>query len=101
MNNWKQINFAMAGGGTASYLLPVVTILIHILFPPFLFVLGITILLASFGKSLGIRKLYVRALIRVFDFTRKIATEAEQKNRTTQNSNTNSGGCNGDAHRSR
>ena len=57
----------MAAGGTASYLLPIVTILIHILFPPFLFVLGITILLASFGKSLGIRKLYVRALIRIFD----------------------------------
>ena len=57
----------MAGGGAASYLLPVVTILIHIMFPPFLIVLGITILLASFGKSLGIRKLYVRALIRIFE----------------------------------
>ena len=62
----------MAGGGTASYLLPVVTILIHILFPPFLIVLGITILLASFGKSLGIRKLYVRALIRIFEVSRNI-----------------------------
>jgi len=72
----------MAAGGTASYLLPVVTILIHILFPPFLFVLGITILLASFGKSLGIRKLYVRALIRIFDFARKIATEAQEQNQT-------------------
>ena len=60
----------MAAGGTASYLLPIVTILIHILFPPFLFVLGITILLASFGKSLGIRKLYVRALIRIFDVSK-------------------------------
>merc|ERR1712223_477485 len=67
----------MAGGGTASYLLPIVTILIHILFPPFLIILGITIILASFGKSLGIRKLYVKALIRIFDFTRKIATEAQ------------------------
>ena len=57
----------MAAGGTASYLLPIITILIHVLFPPFLIVLGITILLASFGKSLGIRKLYVRALIRIFD----------------------------------
>jgi len=74
----------MAAGGTASYLLPIVTILIHILFPPFLFVLGITILLASFGKSLGIRKLYVRALIRIFDFARKIATEAQQQGQTNQ-----------------
>ena len=57
----------MAGGGAVSILLPVVTVLVHILFPPFLFILGLTILLASIGKSLGIRKLYVRALIRIFE----------------------------------
>ena len=68
--NAEEITEKMAGGGTASYLLPIVTILIHILFPPFLIILGITILLASFGKSLGIRKLYVRALIRIFDVSK-------------------------------
>lgn len=68
--NAEEIKEEMAGGGTASYLLPIVTILIHILFPPFLIILGITILLASFGKSLGIRKLYVRALIRIFDVSK-------------------------------
>jgi len=89
----------MAGGGAASYLLPVVTILIHILFPPFLIVLGITILLASFGKSLGIRKLYVRALIRIFEFTRKIATEAREQHQVEEQiSNNIREGRNGSFH---
>ena len=68
--NTEENKEEMAGGGTASYLLPIVTILIHILFPPFLIILGITIILASFGKSLGIRKLYVQALIRIFDVSK-------------------------------
>merc|ERR1712038_1397088 len=53
---------------------------IRLFFPPFIIVLFTTLVLASIGKSLGIRKLYVRALIRIFEFARKLATEAKQQN---------------------
>ena len=39
----------------------------HLLLPPFLIVLLTTLVLASIGKSLGIRRLYVKTLIRVFE----------------------------------
>jgi hypothetical protein len=41
--------------------------LLHVCFPPFLVVLGIILCLASIGKSLGIRRLYVKALLRIFE----------------------------------
>jgi hypothetical protein len=37
------------------------------MFMPVLAVLFLTILLGSIGKSLGIRKLYVRLLLRIFE----------------------------------
>lgn len=43
------------------------SLLLHFLLPPFLVVLGITLLCASFGKSLGVRKIYVKALLQVFE----------------------------------
>jgi len=44
----------------------------HLLLPPFLIVLLTTLVLASIGKSLGIRRLYVKTLIRVFEFAGKL-----------------------------
>lgn len=44
----------------------------HLLLPPFLIVLLTTLILASIGKSLGIRRLYVKTLIRVFEFAGKL-----------------------------
>merc|ERR1712038_1161587 len=44
----------------------------HLLYPPFLLVLLTTLVLASIGKSLGIRRLYVKTLIRVFEFAGKL-----------------------------
>ncbi|KAL7023490.1 hypothetical protein ACKWTF_012636 [Chironomus riparius] len=41
-----------------------------ILFAPFFFVLIIIILLASFGKSFGIRRLYVQMLVKLFEYGR-------------------------------
>lgn len=44
---------------------------------PFVSVLLVTILLASFGKSLGIRKLYVALLLKIFEFSKtKLADQA-------------------------
>merc|ERR1712038_1849322 len=52
---------------------------IRLFFPPFIIVLFTTLVLASIGKSLGIRKLYVKALIRIFEFAGKLATEANRE----------------------
>lgn len=51
----------------------------QLIFPPFLFILGLTLVLASLGKSLGIRRLYVRFLVQVFEFARKITVEHHQR----------------------
>ena len=40
--------------------------------PPFLFIIITTLVLASFGKSLGIRKLYVKVLLFIFEVRNKI-----------------------------
>jgi len=53
--------------------------LVRLLFPPFLCVLCITLILASIGKSLGIRRLYVKTLVRVFEFAGKLAVEANRE----------------------
>ena len=41
--------------------------LIYLIFVPFLFVVVLTLVLATSGKSLGIRKLYVQSLLQVFE----------------------------------
>ena len=38
----------------------------RVFLPPFLFILFLVLCLASFGKSLGIRRLYVKTLLKVF-----------------------------------
>ena len=39
----------------------------HVILPPFIFVIIATLTLASFGKSLGIRKIYVKVLLFIFE----------------------------------
>ncbi len=41
--------------------------LVNLLLPPFFFLLSLVVFLASFGKSLGVRRLYVRVLLKVFE----------------------------------
>jgi len=43
-------------------------IFLNILLPPFVFLLSLTLVLAAFGRSLGIRRLYVEALLKVFEY---------------------------------
>lgn len=45
------------------------TFVYHFLLPPFLCILILVLCLASFGKSLGIRRLYVKWLLKVFKVT--------------------------------
>lgn len=52
------------------------TFVYHFLLPPFLCILILVLCLASFGKSLGIRRLYVKWLLKVFKFATKVADEA-------------------------
>ena len=40
---------------------------LNLILPPFFFVIIATLVLASFGKSLGIRNLYVKVLLRIFE----------------------------------
>ena len=50
-----------------SALVPIlIDFIYHVFLPPFLFVLFLILCLASFGKSLGIRRLYVKWLLKVF-----------------------------------
>ena len=50
-----------------SVLVPMlIDFIYHVFLPPFLFVLFLILCLASFGKSLGIRRLYVKWLLKVF-----------------------------------
>jgi len=55
----------------------VFTIIYNFFLPPFICVLVLILFLASFGKSLGIRRLYVAWLLKVFKFATKVATEAK------------------------
>merc|ERR1719323_1306577 len=45
--------------------------------PPFFFVIISTLVLASFGKSLGIRNLYVKLLLYIFEYARRISNTRE------------------------
>ena len=42
-------------------------LIVHVILPPFIFVIIATLTLASFGKSLGIRKIYVKVLLFIFE----------------------------------
>jgi len=53
----------------------------QLLFPPFLVILLTTLVLASIGKSLGIRRLYVKTLIRVFEFAGKLLTASVESDK--------------------
>jgi len=59
-----------------SMLSLVFTFVYHFLLPPFLCILVLVLCLASFGKSLGIRRMYVKWLLKVFKFATQVADEA-------------------------
>ncbi|TMS36562.1 hypothetical protein L596_003698 [Steinernema carpocapsae] len=55
------------------------------LFPPIFFIVVVVVILASFGKSLGIRERYVNILIRLFEWgARQIDTAAELKRKESE-----------------
>lgn len=54
-----------------------------VLFAPFISLLVVILLLASCGKSFGIRKAYVKLLLRLFEVRKKLNT----KNQLTQGRN--------------
>jgi len=59
----------------------VLKILYNYFLPPFICVLILILLLASFGKSLGIRRLYVAWLLKIFKFATHVADEARAQKR--------------------
>jgi len=59
----------------------VLKILYNYFLPPFICVLILILLLASFGKSLGIRRLYVAWLLKIFKFATLVADEARAQKR--------------------
>jgi len=59
----------------------VLKILYNYFLPPFICVLLCILLLASFGKSLGIRRLYVAWLLKIFKFATLVADEARAQKR--------------------
>jgi hypothetical protein len=46
--------------------------------PPFVFTLCMVLILASCGKSLGIRRLYVRTLIKIFEVSHQLFSKRFQ-----------------------
>lgn len=67
-----------------ALLLTVVSITGSILLTPFLMLLVCIIFLASIGKSIGVRRLYVKTLLMIFEYGRK-DIETAQKNRKLEN----------------
>jgi len=59
----------------------VATIILNLLIPPFIFVLSLTLVLAAFGRSLGVRRFYVRCLLKIFEYGSniKVAHEKEKQ----------------------
>lgn len=53
-------------------------LIIHLILPPFIFVIIATLTLASFGKSLGIRKIYVKILLFIFEYARKTSSTTRE-----------------------
>nr|XP_023014747.1 glycerol-3-phosphate acyltransferase 3 isoform X3 [Leptinotarsa decemlineata] len=66
-----------------AYLLTVISITGSILLTPFLMLLVCIIFLASIGQSLGIRRLYVKILLMIFEYGRK-DIESAQKYKTLE-----------------
>lgn len=50
-----------------------------VVLPPFLILLFVSLVLASFGKSLGLRKIYVTSLLQVFEYGRVKIEKAENR----------------------
>lgn len=59
------------------FLESLIFILVQVLVTPILFLIILTFVLAAFGKSLGIRRLYVRVLISIFEYARKASQKAQ------------------------
>merc|ERR1712123_168323 len=55
----------------------------NVLLPPFMFIVIVTLVLASFGKSLGIRRIYVDLLLQVFEFARLSSNAKHEKKNFT------------------
>jgi len=49
------------------------------IFPPFLLLIIATLVLAAFGRSLGIRRIYVRALLNIFQYARHVSTNRQNE----------------------
>ena len=60
----------------------VFTFVYHFLLPPFLCILVLVLCLASFGKSLGIRRMYVKWLLKVFEVI--YSSKSRRRNLTTK-----------------
>ena len=52
------------------------TAFFRVLGPPFILLLTLVLFLASFGKSLGVRRLYVRTLVKIFEVRDRVCTFA-------------------------
>jgi len=70
-----------------SFLSLACTFAYHFFLPPFICVLILVLFLASFGKSLGIRKIYVQWLLKVFKFATLVANEAKAQQRKLSSEN--------------
>jgi len=46
----------------------ITSIVLNLLIPPFIFLLSLTLVLAAFGRSLGVRRFYVRCLLKIFEY---------------------------------
>ncbi|XP_076043647.1 glycerol-3-phosphate acyltransferase 4 isoform X4 [Oratosquilla oratoria] len=62
------------------------TVALSLLLPPFLVVLVSVLVLASFGKSLGLRQKYVEVLLKVFEDGNRILVKKFGKERLAKNS---------------
>jgi len=60
-------------------------IFLNFLFPPFVFILTLTLVLAAFGRSLGIRRLYVEALLKVFEYGGNLRIAHDQERQSLFN----------------
>ena len=58
LSNTMAVNVLLANAGAIAF---------QLIFPPFLAILCGTLILASLGKSLGIRRMYVNALVVIFE----------------------------------
>ncbi len=61
-------------------------LLLQLCMPPFLVLLTFVLFLASFGKSLGIRRVYVRALVAIFEVGSKKVPEVHRPSPTLPSS---------------